>query len=315
MANEALKRHSIGWIGTGKMGTPMVGHLVAAGAGVAVWNRTRAKAEGLGADVVDSPATLADRDIVFSIVTDDAALRSAILGPNGLLSGPRGPMVLVDCSTVSAEVSAEIRDAGAKKGTTLLVAPVSGNGNAVKAGLMCAVVSGPKDAYDLAAPYLDAMGQGSTWVGEGDLARLVKVCHNVLLGTIAETLAEILVLAEKGGVPRHALLDFICRSVMGSIFIRYKVPAYVNLDFSATHTAKMLRKDLDIALGAARQLEVPMPITNLTRDIVEQLIGRGHGSDDFASLVQLAAENAGLKIKSENVDITDGLAQRRAAAE
>lgn len=314
MANEALKQHRIGWIGTGKMGTPMVGHLVAAGAGVTVWNRTRSKAEGLGAEVVDSPAALAGCDIVFSIVTDDSALRAAILGPNGLLSGPNGPQVLVDCSTVSADVSAEIREVAARKGTTLLVAPVSGNGNAVKAGLMCAVVSGPKEAYDLAAPYLNAMGQGSTWVGEGDLARLVKVCHNVLLGTIAETLAEILVLAEKGGVPRHALLDFIGRSVMGSIFIRYKIPAFVNLDFSATHTAKMLRKDLDLALDAARSLEVPMPITNLTRDIVEQLIGRGHGASDFAALVELAAQNAGMKIAPENVAVTDGLA-RRAAAE
>src|ERR1700691_5683234 len=241
-----LKSHTIGWIGTGHMGFPMAEHLLKAGADLAAYNRTRAKAEPLtksGAKLVDRPVDLASRDMVFTMVTADKDLLTVTTGPEGVLSDPaRAPKILIDCSTVSADASAQVRAAAEKRGTRMLAAPVSGNGKVVKAGKMSFAVSGPRDAFDEVQPYFAAVGRGAAYVGEGELSRIVKICHHLYLGIVAQAMAEVTVLAEKSGVPRHAFLDFLNNSVMGSVFTRYKSPAYVNLDFAPTFTPVYLRK-------------------------------------------------------------------------
>src|SRR3954469_10302876 len=283
------KGTKLGWIGTGRMGFPMAARLLDKGNDVAVYNRTRSKAEPLasrGAAVVDSPKDLADRDIVFTMVSGNDDLVQVTMGEQGVLNGSgRRPRILVDCSTVSQEASAKVREAAAAAGTAFLAAPVSGNGKVVKAGRLSLVVSGPRVAYDEAAPYLESLGQGVSYVGEGELARTVKICHNVFLGVVAQSLAEITVLAEKAGVPRHAFLDFINKSVMGSTFTRYKAPAYVNLDFTPTFTPVLLRKDLDLGLAEARKREVPMPLAALTREVLQSMMGAGMTEEDFSKLL------------------------------
>jgi 3-hydroxyisobutyrate dehydrogenase-like beta-hydroxyacid dehydrogenase len=311
MASD-LKQHKLGWIGAGgRMGFAMAERLAKAGADVAVWNRTRAKAEPLqksGCSIVDSPADLAGRDIVFVTVAASDDLKQVALGAKGVLTAAgHRPKILIDSSTVSEEASAEVRAAAAKQGVEMLAAPVSGNAKVVKAGKLTFVVSGPRAAYDTALPYLDALGKGSSYVGEGEVARLVKICHNVFLGTVIQSLVEVTVLAEKGGVPRHAFLDFINKSVMGSVFTRYKSPALVNLNFAPTFTPPLLRKDLDLGLHAADREGVAMPLTALTREIVQSLIGRGHVEDDFATLLLQQADASGLKLKPEDAEVDDGL--------
>ena len=189
----------------------------------------------------------------------------------------------------------------------MLAAPVSGNAKVVKAGLLSFAVSGPRPAYEEVRPWLDVMGRGSSWVGEDDIARFVKICHNVLLGVVIQNLAEITVLAEKAGVSRAAFLDFLNNSVMGSMFSRYKTPALVNLDYSVTFTPELLLKDLDLGLAAARDRGVPMPVASAAREVVQSLIGHGHGKDDFAALLSLQAAASGLDLESENADVSDGL--------
>jgi 3-hydroxyisobutyrate dehydrogenase len=306
-----LKARKIGWIGVGRMGFPMAERLAKAGADISVWNRTRAKAEPLvksGVRLVERPGDLADRDIVFTMVSASDDLKQVTLGNDGLLTAAKTPGVLIDCSTVSEEASAEVRAAAAKRGTAMLASPVSGNGKVVKAGKLSLVVSGPKDAYEAALPYLERLGQGVSYVGEGELARLVKICHNVFLGITIQALVEITVLAEKGGVPRHAFLDFINKSVMGSVFSRYKTPALVNLDFAPTFTPVLLRKDLDLGLAAARNVGAPMAVTALVREILQGLIGQGFTDQDFATLLVQQAKLAGLALAPETVSVSDGLA-------
>src|SRR5215510_4171557 len=191
--------HRLGWLGIGRMG--MGRRLLEAGCDLSVFNRSMAKAEPLirlGAKPAGSAAELAARDIVFIMVSSSDDLVSAVLGPDGLMSGPgAAPLVLVDCSTVSAEASALVRVGIAGRGTALLAAPVMGNPKVVRAGKMTVAVSGPRDAFDLAEPYLDMLGCGVTYVGDGEEARTVKLCHNLILGVVAQSLAEITVLAEK----------------------------------------------------------------------------------------------------------------------
>jgi 3-hydroxyisobutyrate dehydrogenase-like beta-hydroxyacid dehydrogenase len=302
---------SIGWIGVGRMGFELASRLLRAGHDLAVWNRTRAKAEPLaemGATIVDRPADLADRDVVITMVSSSDVFELVTLGENGLLTRDgAAPKVLVDSSTISQAASERVRNAATKVGTRVLAAPVSGNPSVVKAGRLTVVASGPQDAFDLAEPVLASFGRNVTYVGDEDAARLVKICHNLLLGVVSQTLAEITVLAERGGVARSDFLDFINGSVLGSVFSRYKTPAIVNLDYTPTFTAHLLRKDFELGLAAARDLDVPLPASSLVHQLVVQLIGQGHGDDDFISLLEAQARGAGHHLEPENIAVSDGL--------
>jgi 3-hydroxyisobutyrate dehydrogenase-like beta-hydroxyacid dehydrogenase len=298
---------ALGWIGTGRMGYEMAARLAKGGCDIAVWNRTRAKAEPLeknGARVESELASLASRDIVFCMVSTWDDVKEVI---GKLLSGGARPKLVVECSSISLEGSAELRELLTKQGIAYLAAPVSGNAKVIKAGRLTFVVSGPQSAYERAKPYLDMMGAGSSYVGEGELARIAKICHNVMLGVVIQCLSEITVLAQKAGMPRHAFLDFLNKSVMGSTFTRYKTPALVNLDFKITFTPHLLRKDLDLGLTAGRELEVPMPLASLTRDLLQQMIGHGIANEDFATLLLMQAKASGIELQPEDVQVSDGL--------
>ncbi|WP_346055824.1 NAD-binding protein [Amycolatopsis dongchuanensis] len=146
-----------------------------------------------------------------------------------------------------------------------------------------------------------------TYVGDGEVARLVKIAHNVFLGVVTQSLAEITVLAEKGGTSRAAFLEFLNNSVMGSVFSRYKTPALVNLDFTPTFTMPLLRKDFDLGLAAARDLEVPMPVAAATAQLVWEAIGAGSRENDFAELLLEQARRSGIELKPEHATVDDGL--------
>ena len=302
------KSMTIGWIGTGRMGYEMAARLAKGGADVLAWNRTRAKAEPLaehGARIADKLSELASRDIVFCMVSTWDDVKRVM---HGLFDGAKKtPRMVIECSSISLEGSAELRKMLAAKGIEYLAAPVSGNAKVIKAGRLSFVCSGPKKAFDAARPYLDMMGKGASYVGGGELSRIVKICHNVFLGVVTQSLAEVTVLAQKAGVPRHAFLDFMNQSVMGSTFTRYKTPAFVNLDFKVTFTPYLLRKDLDLGLDAAKRFEVPMPLAAATRDLVQAMMGRGWTEEDFATLLLQQAQASGITLKPENVEVGDGL--------
>jgi 3-hydroxyisobutyrate dehydrogenase len=314
---EARGGATLGWVGVGRMGHALVSRLLDAGHEVAVYNRTRSKAEPLaerGATIVDTPAELGDRDIVFTMVGGPADFKEVVLGETGLLSrNGTAPRVIVDSTTVSPEASDEVRVAASQRGTALLAAPVSGNPKVVDAGLLTIVVSGPEEAWEQARPLLELLGAGVTYVGDGDRARLVKICHNLMLGIVAQTLAEILVLAEKGGVARADFMAFLNDSVMGSMFTRYKTPAYVNLDFRPTFTPQLLLKDFQLGADAARELGVPMPVAATAQQVVQALVGHGYDDVDFATLIEQQARAAGLDLVSEDAAVDDGLGRREVA--
>jgi 3-hydroxyisobutyrate dehydrogenase-like beta-hydroxyacid dehydrogenase len=302
---------TVGWIGVGRMGLALCHRLLGAGVDLTVYNRTREKVTELaeaGASVADSPAKLADRDIVVTMVSDPAAFRSVTTGPDGLFSVPGvSPQVLVDSSTVSADVSEEVREAAGARGCELLAAPVSGNPKVVKSGRLTVVASGPTSAFEKASPLLEMFGSGVSYVGEGDAARLVKICHNLMLGIVSQTLAETAVLAERAGVSRADYMEFINMSVMGSTFTKYKSPGIVNLDFSPSFTGHLLRKDFELGLEAGRQLAVPLPTAALVHQMIVAMIGRGFGDDDFMRLLSVEADSAGIQLAPEDADVDDGL--------
>jgi 3-hydroxyisobutyrate dehydrogenase len=303
--------HTVGWIGTGRMGAALVERLLAANVDIWVYNRTRSKAEPLaakGAKIVDSPADLAGRDIVFTMVAGPDDVLEVTLGDQGVLSrDDQRPDILVDSTTIDATSSQLLTEKAAELGTAVLAAPVSGNPKVVKSGRLTAVASGPREAYEKARPYLECFGRKVTYVGEGDEARLVKICHNLMLGVVTQSMAEITLLAEAAGVSRFDFLEFLNDSVMGSTFTKYKTPAFVNLDYKPTFTWHLLRKDFELGLESGRQLDVPLPTAALVHQIVMDGIGRGFGDQDFASMLSRHAEGTSVDLVSEEREVSEGL--------
>jgi len=309
----------IGWIGAGRMGLPMAERLLKAGYDVTIWNRTRAKAEPLaaaGGKIVDKLSDLASCDVVFSIVSTGKDLEQVYFGKDGVLSGSKTPALFVDCSTISVEESADIRKRLKERGADYVTAPVSGNAKVIKAGRLSSVVSGPEAACKAMMPLMEVVApQGVSYVGDGELARVCKIAHNVMLGVVIENLIEITLLVNKMGVPRHAFLAFLNNGVMGSMFTRYKSPALVNLDWTTTFTPELLRKDLDLGLELGREMDVPMPVTAATREVLQTHFGAATLKDDpeaylqkdFAALLETMALAAGMKLTSENKNVPTGL--------
>lgn len=310
MGNEGFG-HRVGWIGTGRMGYELVTRLLRAGVDVSVYNRTRSKAEPLGelgAKIVDLPSQLADCDIVFTIVAGPKDVMEVTVGENGVLSrSDARPKIVADITTIDPGTSAELRDRAAELGVEILAAPVSGNPKVVASGGLTLAVSGPEQAWETARPYLEQLGKKVTYVGGADEARLVKICHNLMLGIVAQVMAETCVLVQGAGVARSDYLDFLNSSVMGSVFTRYKTPAYVNLDYTPTFTWDLLRKDFELGLAAGREMDVPLPTSALVHQIVVEGMGLGYTEQDFAALLTKAAATAGMELEPENIDVSDGL--------
>ena len=295
-----MTEHHIGWLGTGRMGSAMAARLIATGAAVTVWNRTASKTVPLvelGATRADTVNDLGRCDIVFTSVTSSPDLLAVTLGPEGLFNAfnaQSAPRIVVDTSTVSAEAAAEVRAEAAGRGIEFLSAPISGNGNVVTQGRASIIASGPRSVFDTVLPYLRAIAPSVAYAGAGEEARLVKLAHNLMVGMITEALAEVTVLAEKGGVAPSAFLDFIDGSVLGSVFIGYKGQAIRNHDYEPTFTTELLHKDFDLGLGAARSLEVPMPVAATSYQAIQTAIGYGYGKSDFATLYEVAARAAAI---------------------
>ena len=313
-------KQKIGWIGVGRMGLPMAERLLKAGYDLSIWNRTRSKAEPLaklGGKVVDNLVELKDVDVLFSIVSTGKDLDQVYFGKNSVTGhGGKLPKIFVDCSTISVEESAAIRDRLEQLGSDYVAAPVSGNAKVIKAGKLSAVISGSEAACKTVTPMLEAIApRGVSYVGDGELARICKIAHNVMLGVVIENLIEITLLANKMGVPRHAFLAFMNNSVMGSMFTRYKSPALVNLDWTTTFTAELLRKDLDLGLALGREWDVPMPVTAAAREVLQSHFGAAtlkpdpeeYLQKDFAALMETMALASGMKLESENKNVPTGL--------
>ncbi len=317
----ASGKQTIGWIGTGRMGYPMAERLLAGGYPVSIWNRTRDKAAGLeklGGKLVDKAADLAAVDVLFTMISMGKVLDEVLFGAAGVAPGGKGkmPPIVVDCSTIGLDDSAAIRKKLTELGAAFVAAPVSGNANVLRAKKLSAVISGPEKAARTVEPMIKLFAdRGTSYVGDGELARVVKIAHNVFLAATFQSLTEITILAQKAGVPRHAFLAFINASVMGSIFSGYKTPALVNADWTPTFTPDLLRKDLDLGLELADQFGSAMPITAAVREQLQAYINstqalpqfKDYVKKDFAALAEYVALAAGVELKSENTKVPSGL--------
>jgi 3-hydroxyisobutyrate dehydrogenase-like beta-hydroxyacid dehydrogenase len=284
-------------LGLGLMGSAIARRLADAGHELYVWNRSDGRTgefESRGAQVLASPAeALKLAELCIVMLADGAALEQVALGPDGVLcDGASG--TLMDMSTISMETSAGIAAKAERRGVTFLRAPVSGNPGVVAAGNLGIIVSGPRAAFDALSPTLLDIGPNLFYVGEAEQSRAVKLALNLMIGGTAELLSEALVLAEENGIGRREVLEVIAGSAVGSPFVRYKTEPLVAGDYTATFTARLLAKDLGLALACGRAAGVPLPVTEKTEELVQDAIARGLGEDDLMVLLPRLRQAAGL---------------------
>jgi 3-hydroxyisobutyrate dehydrogenase-like beta-hydroxyacid dehydrogenase len=295
---------TIGWIGAGRMGTAMAGFILAAGYPVLVCSRTAASRQKLvarGAREAASPAQCAlEADLVFSSIPDDTALRTIALGPTGVLANckPRG--IFVDTSTVSVEASAEVAREADARGVAYLRVPISGNAASAQRGEVTALASGPQSAWDTVKPVVQTFSTAQVYLGTGDEARIMKLVVNALVVNFAQAMAEALTLGRKAGLDWGLMLDTLAQSTLTSPWLKAKAASLKPRDFTPTMTTRLILKDIDLMLAAARANAVPMPLTAITRQLMQAVVGAGFGDEDYMAAIKHAEQLSGLS--SDRVD-------------
>jgi 3-hydroxyisobutyrate dehydrogenase len=284
-------------VGLGRMGEPIAHRLLEAGHELTVFNRTSSRADGLverGARRAGSPADVwASAEACITMVADDEALRTVMLGEDALLrQGQRG-RVVIDMSTVSVDASRAVAEAAQAAGIGYLRAPVSGNPSVVEAGNLTIMVSGDGEAFERLQPALRDIGPHVFYFGAGEEARVMKLALNLMVAATAQMMAEALVLGESSGLERAAMLEVMGTSAVGSPFVKYKTAALVSDDYTATFTSTMMHKDLSLALDAGRAVGVPLPVTDLIRGLLEDCMATGMGDADLMTLLPRLARDAG----------------------
>ena len=292
-------KQNLGWIGVGKMGTPMSTNLLNAGYKLTVFDVVPAAMKALvdqGANPAESPAEVADQaDIIISMIPDDAALEEISTGTLGIFKSSKQGIIYIDMSTVSPAVSARIAEIAEKKGIQYLRAPVSGSTESAVTAALTILASGPKDTFDQCRHIFETLGQKVFYAGPGDQARYLKLLINMMVGITSAMTAEALVFGKRGGIEWDQMIDIINNSVVASPLIGFKVQLLKERGFAPMFTAAQMAKDFDLALDSGRKTDTPMPLTALTRQLYGAMKATGKGELDYFGLVALMEEMAGIK--------------------
>jgi 3-hydroxyisobutyrate dehydrogenase-like beta-hydroxyacid dehydrogenase len=290
---------SVGFIGLGVMGSRMVQRLLAAGHVVTGYNRTRAKAESLidaGMKWADTPRTATQAsEVVLSMIANTEALHAVTTGPDGILAGLAPGKIYIDMSTVSPAASRDLAALVSARGARMLDAPVSGSVSTLEEGKLSIMVGGERGVYLKALPVLEAIGPKVTYVGENGLAVSMKIATNLSLAVQMLAFSEGVLLAEKSGIARDTALEVLLNSVIASPMVRYRGPFVLAMPEEALFDVNMMQKDLLLALEMGRQLDVPLPTTAISNEMLTAARGMGWGGKDFAVVFEVLAKMAGVK--------------------
>jgi 3-hydroxyisobutyrate dehydrogenase-like beta-hydroxyacid dehydrogenase len=289
----------LGFVGLGVMGSEMVNRLLSKGHSVTGWNRTRSKAEWLikkGMKWADSPrAVAAESDVIFSMVTNSAALGAVMNGPDGMIAAATPGKLFVDISTVSPAYSREIAGKIREKGGDMVDAPVSGSVITLQEGKLSVMVGGRKETFEKVKPLLLDIGPKVTHVGDNGLALVMKIGTNLSLAVQMLAFCEGVLLAEKGGIAREVAVEVLTHSVIASPMVQYRGPFVLKQPEEAWFNVNMMQKDMLLALELGRQLDVPLPTTAVTNEFLTAARGMGLVEKDFAVVFDVLAQMSGVK--------------------
>ncbi len=290
---------NIGFVGLGVMGSRMVKRLLGAGHSVIGYNRTKAKAQWLldaGMKWGETPrAVAAASEMTFSMVTNTQALEAVSGGSDGILAGLSAGKIYADMSTVSPAASQGLAKQVKAKGAEMLDAPVSGSVSTLEEGKLSIMVGGTRDAVERARPVLEAIGPKVTHVGANGLAVSMKIATNLSLAVQMLAFSEGVLLAQKSGIARETAVEVLLNSVIASPMIKYRGPFVLHMPDEAWFDINMMQKDLLLALEMGRQLDVPLPTTSITNEMLTTARAMGLAEKDFAVVFEALARMAGTK--------------------
>lgn len=292
----------LGFLGLGIMGYRMAGHLLRAGHDVALWSHTAGKAEKLAKEgkgtVCATPREVAERaDFIFICVGDTSMVQDVCLGKNGLIEKARKGAVISDCSSIAPDASVEIGKAFAAKGVDFLDSPVTGSTGGANNATLTFMVGGDKAAYERAKPYMEIMGKLFFYCGGPGLGLRAKVTQNMVGAGIFQAFSEGLVLAQKAGIQPELMIDILENSAARSGLASFKAPFILNRDFTTHFSAKWMHKDVGFATQMARDLNVPVPASSVTEQMLRATVAKGMGDDDFCSAIRVLEDWTGTVIK------------------
>ncbi len=294
----------LGFLGLGIMGYPMARHLVRSGHEVALWSNTIAKAGELtsegNATVCASPKEAAEQaDYIFYCVGDSAMSREVATGKNGLAEGVRKGAIVADCSTISPEISREIGAVIASKGAHFLDAPCTGSKPGAEKATLTFMIGGEQAVFERARPYFEIMGKLFYFCGGPGCGLQAKLTQNLVLANLFQGFAEGMVLAAKGGISPKLMLEILDNSAAKSGLISFKAPFVLARNFETNFSTKWLHKDVGLALESGESLDVPLPVTALTQQMLRAAIAKGWGDDDFCSSIRVLEEWASVEVRGE----------------
>jgi 3-hydroxyisobutyrate dehydrogenase-like beta-hydroxyacid dehydrogenase len=231
---------------------------------------------------------------VFASLPDDAALRKVALGADGVLAHSNRGAIFVETSTVSADVSAEVDRQASRYGVAYLRMPISGNAASAQHGDVSVFVSGPEHAWNTVKPVVQTFSKAQSYLGNAEQARYMKLVANAIIVSTAQATAEALALGRKAGLDWNTMLDTLAQSTIASPWLKAKLALLKQRDFTPTMTTRLILKDIDLMLAAAKANGVEMPLTAVTRELMQTLMHQGHGEEDYMAVVKLAEERSGL---------------------
>jgi 3-hydroxyisobutyrate dehydrogenase-like beta-hydroxyacid dehydrogenase len=286
------------------MGYPMARNLIKAGHEVAVWSNTASKSEQLaaeaGAKVCATPADVARAsEAVFLCVGNTAMAEKVILGENGIQSGGKKGLVVVDASTVSPSASIRIHHALAKDGIDFLGAPCTGSTPGATNGTLTFMIGGDQAVFERVKPYLEVMGKKLYFCGGPGSGLHAKLTQNLVLANILQAFNEGIVMSTKAGIEPTMMLDILSNSAAKSGLIEYKAPFIFRRDFTTNFSVKWMHKDLGLMLDSAEEMSVPLPLTAVTRQMFQAAISTGHGEEDICSTIKVLEGLTGVEVKAE----------------
>jgi 3-hydroxyisobutyrate dehydrogenase-like beta-hydroxyacid dehydrogenase len=294
----------LGFIGLGIMGGPMALHLIEAGHQVALWSFSQDKVKALAAKggiACDTPADVARQsDCTFLCVGNTEMSRNVILGPDGLATGAAEGSIIVDCSTISPSASRAIGEELTKKGISFLDAPCTGSKAGAEGGTLTFMVGGPQEIFEQVRPYFETMGKLLYYCGGPGLGLHAKLSQNMILGNLLQAFNESIVLSTKAGVDPEMMLDILNNSAARSGVITAKAPMVFARNFATNFSVKWLEKDMELMLESAAELNVPAPLTSLSRQLYRAAIAKGFGEDDICGSIRLMEDITGCVVESRS---------------
>ncbi len=292
----------LGFIGLGIMGGPMALHLIEAGHQVALWSFSQGKVEAYekkGGIACATPAEVARQsDCTFLCVGDTAMSRSVILGTEGLVQGASEGSIIVDCSTIAPSASRAIAEELSSRGISFLDAPCTGSKAGAEGGTLTFMVGGPAAVFEKVRPYFEAMGKLLYYCGGPGLGLHAKLSQNMILGNLLQAFNESLVLSTKAGVDPEMMLDILNNSAARSGVITAKAPMVFARNFSTNFSVKWLEKDMELMLESAAELNIPAPLTALSRQLYRAAIAKGYGEEDICGSIRLMEDITGCVVAS-----------------